>query len=65
LPVEFSASNRALAVLEQRDMLSAAELKGTKKVLSAAAMTYVAALVTSLAQLLRLIMVFGGRRRNN
>ena len=65
LPVEFNASNRALAVLEQRDMLSAQELKGTKKVLSAAAMTYVAALVTSLAQLLRLIMVFGGRRRNN
>jgi len=65
LPVEFNASNRAMAVLEERGMLSAEELKGTKKVLSAAAMTYVAALVTSLAQLLRLIMVFGGRRRNN
>ena len=64
LPVEFNASNRALAVLEQQDMLSAQELKGTKKVLSAAAMTYVAALITSLAQLLRLIMVFGGRRRD-
>jgi len=64
LPVEFNASNRAMAVLEQQGMLSAEELKGTKKVLSAAAMTYVAALFASLAQLLRLIMVFGGRRRD-
>ena len=64
LPVEFNASRRALAVLQERDMLSAEDLKGTKKVLSAAALTYVAALVTSLAQLLRLILVFGGRRRD-
>ena len=45
-------------------MLTPDELKGTKKVLSAAAMTYVAALITSLAQLLRLVMVFGSRRRD-
>lgn len=62
LPVEFNASRRALAVLEQQGMLSEQELRGTRKVLGAAAMTYVAALVTSLAQLLRLIMVFGGGR---
>ena len=65
LPVEFNASRRALAVLESRGFLSDEELKGTKRVLSAAAMTYVAALITSLAQLLRLILVFGGRRRND
>lgn len=62
LPVEFNASRRALVVLEQQGMLDEQELRGTRKVLSAAAMTYVAALVTSLAQLLRLIMVFGGGR---
>ena len=65
LPVEFNASRRALAVLESRGFLSDEELKGTKRVLSAAAMTYVAALITSLAQLLRLILVFGGRRRSD
>ncbi len=65
LPVEFNASRRALAVLEQQGMLSDQELRGTRKVLSAAAMTYVAALITSLAQLLRLIMVFGGRSRRD
>ena len=41
------------------------ELDGARKVLSAAALTYVAALLTSIAQLLRLIMIFGGRRRND
>ncbi|MEG0754331.1 MAG: zinc metallopeptidase [Angelakisella sp.] len=63
LPVEFNASNRAIATLDSFGMLDAQELTGTKKVLSAAAMTYVAALAVSLAQLLRLLMIFG--RRNS
>lgn len=65
LPVEFNASNRAIATLDSFGMLDAGELNGTRKVLSAAAMTYVAALAVSLAQLLRLLMLFGGRRRND
>ena len=64
LPVEFNASSRAIQVLDSQGMLTPDELKGTKKVLSADAMTYVAALITSLAQLLRLVMVFGNRRRD-
>ena len=65
LPVEFDASKRALAVLSDRNMLSEDELKCTKKVLSAAAMTYVAALFSSILQLLRLIALTqgNGRRR--
>ena len=63
LPVEFNASNRALKTLENDNYLSDDENNGAKKVLSAAALTYVAALIMSLAQLLRLIMLFG--RRNN
>lgn len=62
LPVEFNASSRALKTLE-RGYLSQDELKGTKKVLKAAAMTYVAALATSLAQFLRLILIARGNRR--
>lgn len=65
LPVEFNASRRALQAIEQSDILNDEELKGAKKVLSAAAMTYVAAAAVSLAQLLRLILLFGGRTRNN
>ena len=65
LPVEFNASRRALQAIEQSDILNDEELKGAKKVLSAAAMTYVAAAAVSLAQLLRLILLFGGRSRNN
>ncbi len=65
LPVEFNASSRALRTLESYHMLEEDELKGTRKVLSAAAMTYVAALAVSLAQLLRLLLLFGGRRRND
>ncbi len=65
LPVEFNASRRAIATLEQQDILYGDELKGTKKVLSAAALTYVAALAVALAQLLRFLpLVLGGRRRN-
>lgn len=63
LPVEFNASSRAISTLDSFGMLDAQELSGTRKVLSAAAMTYVAALAVSLAQLLRLVMLFG--RRNN
>lgn len=65
LPVEFNASFRAMKVLEQSEMLAGDELAGAGKVLRAAAMTYVAALLTALAQLLRLILIFGGRRRDD
>lgn len=62
LPVEFNASNRALKAIEQGGLLTQEEQKGAKKTLSAAAMTYVAATAVSLAQLLRLILLFGKRR---
>jgi hypothetical protein len=63
LPVEFNASRRAVSLLAGNSFLTPAELKGAKKVLNAAAMTYVAAVVTSLLQLLRLLMIARGRRR--
>lgn len=62
LPVEFNASNRALAALESGGMLSQEEMPGARKTLRAAALTYVAALAVSIAQLLRLLLLFGGRR---
>lgn len=66
LPVEFNASRRALVTLESRDILSQQEMAGARSVLTAAALTYVAALVQSLAQLLRLlILVNGNNRRRN
>ena len=65
LPVEFNASSRALQILGDSNMLYDDELKGAKKVLSAAAMTYVAAAISTLLSLLRLIILFGGRRRND
>jgi len=61
LPVEYNASSRALAVLSE-GMLSGEELAGAKKVLSAAAMTYVAALVVAVANLLRLLSLRDRRR---
>ena len=64
LPVEFNASSRALKILKDSNMLYEEELKGAKKVLSAAAMTYVAAAIASLLSLLRLVILFGGRRRD-
>lgn len=64
LPVEFNASRRALEAIDQAELLTAEERKGAKKTLSAAAMTYVAAAAVALAQLLRLILLFG-RRRND
>ena len=65
LPVEFNASRRAIAAIENGEMLTADEQRGAKKTLKAAAMTYVAATAVALAQLLRLILIFGGRRRRN
>ncbi len=62
LPVEFNASRRALAAIDQAELLTDEERKGAKKTLSAAAMTYVAAAAVSFAQLLRLILLFGRRR---
>jgi Zn-dependent membrane protease YugP len=62
LPVEFNASSRALKILRDSNMLYEDELKGAKKVLTAAAMTYVAATAVALAQLLRLVVIFGRRR---
>ncbi len=62
LPVEFNASNRAVVTLERNGIIYGQEVDGVKSVLKAAALTYVAALVSSLAQLLRLILIFGGRR---
>jgi Zn-dependent membrane protease YugP len=63
LPVEFNASRRALKILEDNDILYGEELTGARHVLRAAALTYVAAMMTSIAQLLRFIILFGGNRR--
>ena len=65
LPVEFNASRRAVAAIEDAGILNSQELTGAKKTLRAAAMTYVAAVAVSLAQLIRLILLFGGRRRRD
>ena len=62
LPTEFNASARAMQALEEVGLLAADELPAAKATLSAAAMTYVAALATSLASLLRLILIFNRRR---
>lgn len=62
LPVEFNASNRAIAILEERGILYGDELSGAKAVLSAAAMTYVAAALMATAQLLRLLALSNRRR---
>ena len=64
LPVEFNASARAVNFLDSTGMLSREELKGTKKVLKAAAFTYVASAAAAILQLLRLILLFGGRDRD-
>ena len=65
LPVEFNASRRALAAIEQGGILTAEEQEGARKTLRAAALTYVAATATALAQLLRLLVLFGGRNRRS
>lgn len=64
LPVEFDASARALKTLKNEQIIPADELDGARKVLRAAALTYVAALASSLLQLLRLILLAGRRRRD-
>ena len=61
LPVEFDASARAIGTIEGTFMLDEEEQKGAKKVLRAAALTYVAALLSSLVQLLRYVLLFAGR----
>ena len=64
LPVEFNASVRALRFLQENDILIGEEITGAKKVLNAAAMTYVTATLTTALQLLRMFLLFGRRRRN-
>lgn len=65
LPVEFDASNRAIAILDQQQLLTPEELDQARHVLRAAALTYVAAAVASFLQVLRLVLLFGGGRRND
>lgn len=65
LPLEFNASARALEQLESNGILYRDEVSQTRKVLSAAALTYVAAAATAILQLLRLIILFGGRGRRD
>ena len=62
LPVEFNASKRAIGMLSDTGILYSEEVPKARKVLSAAALTYVAAAATSILQLLRLLLLFGGRR---
>lgn len=62
LPVEFNASRRALKILDSSDLLYGEELKGAKKVLTAAALTYVAAVASTALQLLRLLLILNRRR---
>ncbi len=63
LPVEFNASGRALSILSESGMLVGKEVKGARRVLNAAAMTYVAALAASVLQMLRLLSIVNNRRR--
>lgn len=63
LPVEFNASKRALECIRESNLLVGEEYKGAKRTLQAAAMTYVAAALTAVMQLLRLIVIARGRRR--
>ena len=65
LPVEFNASGRALRLLNEQGILYREEVRQTRNVLSAAALTYVASAASALLQLLRLIILFGGRRNND
>ena len=65
LPVEFDASRRAMQAIADSNILTTDEQRGAKKTLKAAAMTYVAATAVALSQLVRLLVLFGGRRRND
>lgn len=65
LPVEIGASSRAMKMLEEQNVLEKDERRGARKVLSAAALTYVAALLVSLLYLLRFLIIIAGTRRKN
>ena len=65
LPVEFNASRRAMDAIRESNILTEEEQRGARKTLTAAAMTYVAATAVALSQLLRLLMIFGRRRRSD
>lgn len=65
LPVEFNASNRAIRILGSNGMMSKEEVGAVKKVLGAAALTYVASAATAILQLLRILILTGGRRDND
>ena len=65
LPVEFNASRRAMEAISSAGILTDEEQRGARKTLKAAALTYVAATAVAMAQLLRLILLFGGRRRRD
>ena len=65
LPVEFNASRRALRCLTGSGTMNEEQLKGTKRVLSAAALTYVAALAVGLLSILRLLVIAGSNSRRN
>ena len=63
LPVEFNASNRARKELKKLGLVNKEEYEGVNKVLNAAAMTYVAGVLSSALEILRLVLIYGGRRR--
>ena len=65
LPVEFNASRRAIRAIADSNILTEEEQRGARKTLTAAAMTYVAATAVALSQLIRLLVLFGGRRRDD
>lgn len=65
LPVEFNASNRAIRMIADTGMMQGEEIQAAKKVLNAAALTYVASAASAILQLLRIILLTGGRRRND
>lgn len=64
VPVEFDASNRAMAIIEQQQLLAPEELQAARKVLNAAALTYVASTISTALQLLRFILIANSRRRD-
>lgn len=63
--MEWNASQRAMRILEEEGILSPQEIKGVRAVLTAAALTYVAAAASSVLQLLRLLILYGGRGRRD
>lgn len=65
LPIEFDASNNAIKVLRENNMMDESELYGVKKVLTAAALTYVAAAASTFLQLLRFVILINGSRRSD